>query len=142
MAICSICTNERLREIDRQLLTHKQVKLVAKQFGVTWPALGRHRRLHLPWWNLRRGRPKTIREQLEYLKYELSRLQRLAECGEDIGRAIGAVTAKRQVLELEARLEGKLDATHRKLAFSNRQPEGEFEVVFQGGKAKTVEVKQ
>ena len=79
-------------------------------------------------------------EKLADLEFECRRLQALAEAGEDIGRAINAVTARRQVLELEMRTTGKLDATHSKLMMATRAPEGDYEVEFVGGRAKTKKV--
>jgi len=79
----------------------------------------------------------TVAEQLEDLKFELYRLQILGECGELESGAIAAVNARRSLLELEARLEGKLDATHRKL-LSATAPEGDYEVVFTNGRPRTV----
>jgi transposase-like protein len=141
MAQCSICSHEKAKEINRRLLVGRQVKDIAKEFGFNRQTLRYHRRRHLPW---RRENAKavTVQEQLDELKYELRRLQFLAECGEPIGQAISAVTAQRNVLELEARLAGKLDATHRKLALNGQPIDKSYRVVFTDGVPKTEEVEQ
>jgi hypothetical protein len=82
-----------------------------------------------------------VKEQLEDLKFELRRLQVLGECGESVTGAIAAVNARRQVLELEARLSGLLDAHHKKLILNSQQPTGDYEVTFENGKMRTVETK-
>ena len=140
MAQCQVCSNARAKELNRWLLTGRQVSAVAKEFGFNVQAIRWHRRNHLPYRSRWEKKPVTVSEQLEELKYQLDRLRVLAETGEPIGVAIQAVTAKRMVLELEARLEGKLDATHKKLALASRVPEGNFRVEFTNGKAKTVAV--
>ncbi|MGB2621022.1 MAG: hypothetical protein WA857_21860 [Candidatus Acidiferrum sp.] len=74
------------------------------------------------------------------LKRELWRLQLLAEAGENVSGALQVVRQRQSLLELEARTAGLLDATHKKLILNNRPPSGDFEVVFSGGRPKTVEV--
>jgi hypothetical protein len=141
MAICTVCSDARAKEINRWLLTGRKGPDVAKEFGINVQILRWHRRKHLPYWNPRRPKPVTVGEELAQLKYELSRLA-MPQSGEPIGAAISAVTAKRQVLELEARLEGKLDAHHRKLILNSREPEGSYRVKFENGRARTVEVEK
>ena len=119
------------------LLNDSTVGAVAKQFGFDPQVVGNHLRKHLPWRSRRAPRPQTVLEELELMDLELRRLMILAECGQSIGGAIQALTSRRAVLELKARLQGGLDATHRKLALASRAPEGDFEVVFEGGRAKT-----
>jgi hypothetical protein len=139
MAQCIVCSNPRGKEVNRWLLTGRQITETAKEFGFKPATLSWHRRNHLPWRSRRAPKPQTIMEELELMEFELRTLTVLSQCGEPIGSAIQALTARRAVLELRARLEGRLDATHRKLALANRAPEGDFEVVFSGGKARTVE---
>jgi hypothetical protein len=138
MAQCTICSHEKARDINRLLLTRGQVKAVALEFGLNRGTVFNHLRKHLPWRSRRHPKPATIAEKLEQLEFELRRLQVLAESGESIGAAIQALNARRAVVELEARLEGRLDATHRKLMMAARPPEGNLEVIFENGKPKTV----
>jgi hypothetical protein len=138
MAQCKICAHEKFRDINRLLLTHGQIKAVAVEFGLNRGTVFNHLRHHLPWRSRRHPKAVTVQEQLELLQFELRRLQVLAECGESIGGAVAALRERRAVLELSARLEGKMDATHRKLFLSARPPEGDYEVVFENGKSRTV----
>jgi hypothetical protein len=138
MAQCVICSSEKAAQVNRWLLTGRREKETAAEFGFKVQTLRWHKRRHLPWRSKRTPRPVTVMEELELMEYELRRLTVLAESGHPIGSAVQALTARRSVLELRARLEGKLDGTHRKNALAAR-PAGDFEVVFSGGRAKTVE---
>lgn len=138
MAQCKVCSHSRAKEINRLLLTGTPVARVAKAASMCRGTVWHHFQKHLPWRPQRRPKPVTIQEQIEDLKFELHRLQILGECGEAVGGAVTALRERRQVLELEARLEGKLDATHRKLLTASAAP-GEFEVVFVDGRARTIE---
>jgi hypothetical protein len=142
MAQCTICSHEKARDINRLLLTRGQVRAVAVEFGLNRGTVFNHLRKHLPWRSRRRPKAVTIAEQLEELKFELHRLQILGECGEPIGGAIQALNARRAVVELQARLEGRLDATHRKLMLAARPLEGDYRVEFVGGKPRTVAVEK
>jgi hypothetical protein len=137
MAICGICSSKDAKAINRLLLTGAQCPAVAKQFGLDKLSVSIHKRKHLPWRKSTAAKPETILEELEVMEYELRRLQVLAECGEPIGAAIQALSARRSTLELKARLEGRLDATHRKLALASKPVD--YEVTFEGGRMKTVE---
>jgi hypothetical protein len=138
MAACSICSNPRAKEINRWLLTGRQMGETAKEFGFNRMTMAYHRRKHLPYRSERAPKAVTVVEQLAELKYELDRLRVLAETGEPIGAAISAVTAKRAVLELEARLAGLMDAHHKKLILNSQQPAGDYRVEFVNGRPRTV----
>jgi hypothetical protein len=140
MAQCSACRNPRVKEINRWLLLGRTEKEAAAEFGFKPGILAWHKRKHLPWRSRRRVKVVTIQEQLEEMKFELTRLQVLGQCGESIGGAIQALRERRAVVELEARLEGRLDATHRKLMLAARPPEGDYEVIFENGRPRTVKV--
>lgn len=136
MAQCQICSHPKVKEANRWILTGRREKEAAKEFGFNVQALRWHKRRHLPW-RPRWAKAVTVEEQFELLKYELCRLQILGECGEPIGGAIQAVRERRALLELELRLGDRLSARHAKM-LPGQVPSGEFEVVFQGGRPKTV----
>ncbi len=140
MSACSVCSDPRAKEINRLLLSGRKGTDVAKEFGFVAQTMRWHRRRHLPYRNPRLPKPETVAEHLEVLQYECGRLAVLAECGEKIGPAIQALQAKRQVFELQARMAGRLDATHQRL-LPPQPMAGEFEVVFQNGKPRTIEKK-
>jgi hypothetical protein len=136
--MCVVCVNDKVRVINRRLLMGGRTKAIAAEFGIRLQSLSWHKKRHLPWRSRFAKEPVTVEEQLAFLKLELRRLQILAECGEPIGGAIRAITARRQVLELEARLDHKLGATHRKLFPAEHDLKEDFEVVFTGGSPRTM----
>jgi transposase-like protein len=140
MAQCTICSHEKARDINRLLLTRGQITAVAREYGLNRGTVFNHLRKHLPWRSRRHPRAVTVEEQLEEMKYELRRLQVLGECGESIGGAIQALRERRAVVELEARLAGLTDSTHRKLLLASRPPEGDYKVIFENGRPRTVKV--
>src|SRR6266436_1027908 len=129
MVRCKVCAHSKVREINRLLLTGTSCVKVAKAAGICRPTMWHHRQTCLPWRPERRPKPVTVSEKLADLEFELARLQILGECDEPVSGAIAAVNARRALLELEARLEGKLDSTHRKLLTASAAT-GDFEVVF------------
>ncbi|SRR5216683_3962145 len=138
MAQCKVCSHSRVKEINRLLLTGTPVSRVAKAAAMCRGTVWHHFQKHLPWRPQRRPKAVTVAEKLADLEFDLARLQILGECGEPVSGAIAAVNARRALLELEARLEGKLDSTHRKLLTASAAP-GDFEVVFVDGRARTIE---
>jgi hypothetical protein len=139
MATCSICSDERAKEINRWLLTGRRGSDAAREFGFKAQTMRWHRRRHLPYRD-RQGKPETVTEKLEELTYQLARLQALAECGVRISGAITAIREQRFALELQMRFEGRLDATHRRLLRTAQPLEGDYKVEFVNGKSRTVPV--
>jgi hypothetical protein len=140
--ICGICSNERVREINRAMLLGLTTKAVVEKFGLnTWTAR-QHRKKCLPYRNPRvpKKAAETIPEQVAELKRELWRLQLLAEAGENVSGALAVVRQRQSLLELEARSQGLLDATHKKLLMAGRQVEGDYKVEFIAGRPRTVPV--
>lgn len=143
MALCRICIHEKAKEINRMILGSNQPpKAIATLFKFAVWQVKDHRRKHLPWRNPKRPPAVTVDEQLTDLKLELRRLQVLAECGEHVAEALSVVRERRQMLELEMRAQGRLDATHRKLLLKDRPLEGNYKVEFVNGKPRTVAVKE
>jgi len=140
MAQCSICSSPRVKEVNRWLLTGRQIGHTAKEFGFSWGCVRHHKRHHLPYRSARAPKPATAEEKLADLEYELDRLRVLAECGESVGGALRVVTQQRSLLELQLRKAGHLDATHRKLLLNARPPSGDYQVVFERGRPRTVAV--
>jgi|HubBroStandDraft_1064217.scaffolds.fasta_scaffold417249_1 hypothetical protein len=138
MARCATCSHVKHREINRRLLLGEQAQLVGADFGIKAHTLRYHRRWHLPWRNANAKKPETVQEKLQELEYELHRLQVLGECGEKIGPAIQAATARRNLFELEARMGNLLGATHMKLFPAKTELDQDMEVIFENGRPRTV----
>ena len=92
-----------------------QISKVAREHGLCRGTCWNHFQKHLPWRPQRRPKPITVQEQLEDLKFESRRLQALGETGENVTNALAALRERRALLELEARMAGRLDATHQRL---------------------------
>jgi hypothetical protein len=140
MAQCKICSSEKAKEVNRWILSGRQEKETAAQFGFDKQTIGYHKRHHLPFRSRRVKKAETVDEKFAELEFELSRLRVLALSGEKVGEALRVVIAQRNLLELEMRKEGGLDATHKKLILNAHPPAGDVEVTFQGGRVKAVEV--
>jgi hypothetical protein len=140
MSACRVCSHEKRKDIDRWVLVGRQIEETAEKFKISRSALYWHLRRHLPW-KSRKAKPGvTPKEKLADLDFELRRLQALAECGERISGALRAVTARRNLLELEIRMNGGLDPIHKKLLLATKPPEGDFKVEFIDGRPRTVPV--
>ena len=134
MALCSVCSHVKAREINARLLQGARIKATAEQYGFTFGIVRHHRRYCLPWRSAKTPKPITIDEQLADLKFESERLQFLGEAGVSITGAIQAVKERRALLELEARMEHRTGASHAKL-FPPSPPAGqEFSVEFRDGR--------
>lgn len=142
MANCKICSSKNVREINLRLLQGARLKATAEEFGFTFGMVRHHKRYHLPWRHARTPKAQTIQEKLEELDYELRRLTVLGECGDKIGPAIQAVVARRGVLELTARVENLLGATHRKLFPAKMELDEDMEVIFENGSPRTVTARE
>ncbi len=135
MATCSICRHERHKEIDLALLEMREpVKILAQKFGLSWWVLKAHRTNHLPWLN-RRKPAETVPEKMAELSLELQRLQKLAELGENVTKALAVLRQRQSLLELEMRM-GHQVSSHRKL-LPAKPMDGEesYRVEFRDGQA-------
>jgi hypothetical protein len=138
-ANCQVCMRgPDARNINKHLLCGTPMTVLSRASKIPVEALARHLHNHLPWRKPNFRKAVTIGEQLEDIKFELSRLQILGECGDNVTGAIAALRERRSVLELEARLGGEMDTSHKKMILNNQRPEGDFEVVFVNGRPKTV----
>jgi hypothetical protein len=136
MAQCSICSHERAKEINLWLLRGRQMTAVVAEFGIKKDILRYHRQKHLPWRKHNTPKATTTEGKLAELEFEFARLRALAEAGEKIDGSLRVLVAQRSLLELMLRREGLLDATHRALI---PQPvDGDYAVVFEGGRPRTV----
>lgn len=142
MAQCRICSDPRARQINLKLLTGARIFPTAKEYGYKFGSMRYHRQYHLPYRSAKTPKAQTIQEKLEELDYELARLQILGECGDKIGPAIQAVVARRGVLELTARVENLLGATHRKLFPAKMDLDEDMEVIFENGSPRTVTARE
>jgi hypothetical protein len=137
MLTCLVCLDDRVKEMNRLLLNGWPPKTVGRKFGINAWTMRNHRKRHLPWRHRSQKPGETIEEQRKDLKYELERLQVLAQCGDDVTEALRVIKARQSLLELQMRGEHLLGATHSRL-MPARKPEGDFVVEFEGGRPRTV----
>src|SRR5271168_5025572 len=129
--VCSICTHDKIKEINRALLGGWTVKSVAVKFELNLWSARKHWRRHLPWKD-RHARPAgTVDEQMEDLKLELRRLQILAECGDNVLGPLTVLKQRQSLLELEMRKEHLLGATHKKLFPPPQDTNDHVKVIFE-----------
>jgi hypothetical protein len=115
LSVCQICSHEKNREINFALLRGAMATVTAKKFGVPVQTLCRHRRLHLRL-RLRSSQgksrpPSTLEEKLAAIDADLQRLQLEAECSKgvaNIDAALRVVKARQNLLELEAKIVGRM----------------------------------
>lgn len=116
---CSICTDDRLSEIDEAIASGRSLRDVAKTFGFKKDQVFRHKRAHLPVARLHllteahataeAGRALSL---LERVKKLVERVERLAETAEKDGHAallLQATKELRETYRLEGSLSGELD---------------------------------
>lgn len=140
---CKVCCRRDAKEINRAILTHGQLRKIARAHKLNVAVVFNHAKKHLPWRHrLSKKEPETLQEKLADLSFELRRLQVLGECGEKVGPAVQALNARRTLLEFEARLEGYLDPAAKKalLNLGARKEVPPQKVVFENGRMRTVPV--
>ena len=139
---CNVCQSRDCAKVDVLILHGYADAVIRRDFGMGFPVetLSVHRRKHIPWLD-----PNVEHSEEEVLKFEGERLQWLAECGDDVGKAItvwktrhDAMVARiredRQQRELAARLSGQISGPH-KAQLAAPELAGGFEISFQEGRA-------
>jgi hypothetical protein len=112
---------------------------IAAAAKLTKKSVQNHRTKHLPYRPQNFRKAETVGDQLEDLRFEAQRLQALGECGINVSHAVTALRERRQILELEARMGGNLDATHKRLLNNSKDAAGDVEIVFTNGRPRAVE---
>jgi hypothetical protein len=142
MSVCAVCSHQRVREINTDILMRRRRKEICELYSIGRECLAGHARKHLPYRDPRKKRPVTTQEKLDLLIYELERLQVLAESDPrfDATEAIKVIAARRSLLELEMRAQGMMN-THKPVTFGSPM-EGDHKVVFENGRARTVAVEE
>jgi hypothetical protein len=112
---CSICMDDRRRDIEQAMISGGSYRVVAQRFAVSRDAVVRHRR-HLPAVLTRAQEVKeaangdSLLAQLRDLTSEAKRLKAMAEEAGDYRAALAAVRELCRIVELVAKLSGALDS--------------------------------
>ena len=115
---CTICTHHRRDSMDKQLLRGEQLKSVARHFSVSEDALGRHKR-HMQI-VIAKAAALVDQKDVAYgsallaeigrIRADAERLQLESERRHDVRGALRAIHERLAVVELEAKLSGKIDS--------------------------------
>jgi hypothetical protein len=112
---CTICRNERRREIDEALLRGEPYRLIAGRTGTSTAALARHKQNHIPA-SLATVKAAqdveyagTVFERLKAVNRETVAILQEARAADTPVVALMAVGRIEKQLELEAKLLGQLD---------------------------------
>jgi hypothetical protein len=118
---CTVCSNPKLLNIDRQLLRGDMLKSIANRFHVSEDAVGRHRR-HMRTAMLKAEaaaeKPdliygQTLIDEVKAIKASAERLQLEAEARQDIRAALQAIRERVSIVELQAKLMGEIQTGNR-----------------------------
>src|SRR5690242_8488304 len=114
---CTICHHHRRDAMDKALLRGEQLKAVARRYGVSDDALGRHRK-HMQM-VIAKAAAVVEQKDLAYgsallaeigrIRADAERLQIESERRQDIRGALRAIHERLAVVELEAKLSGKIE---------------------------------
>jgi len=114
---CTICTHHRRDTMDKALLRGEQLKVVARRYGVSDDALGRHRK-HMQM-VIAKAAAQIEQKDLAYgsallaeigrIRADAERLQIESERRRDVRSALRAIHERLAVVELEAKLSGQID---------------------------------
>lgn len=143
--LCSVCAHAKRLEIERAIVAGHSIRALAKQYGLSPSAIGRHRDTHL-----RKALGKAVEEARLDLDVDtlvawtgalhtktLILLER-AELEGDLGNARGFIREARENIVLVARLAGVLDAptvnidARRQVALFARLDETELRALARG----------
>jgi hypothetical protein len=118
---CTVCSNPKLLNIDRQLLRGDMLTSIANRFHVSEDAVGRHRR-HMRTAMLKAEaaaeKPdliygQTLIDEVKAIKADAERLQLEAEGRRDIRGALQAIRERMSIVELQAKLMGEIQTGNR-----------------------------
>ena len=109
-----ICVHQRRKEIEQAILENTPLRLIAKQFGPSFTAVWRHKHHLAPKLVQASNAAKdVVREQLEAeitsLLGKARRLLQAAQRGRNVGPQLQGIGRMQSLLELKAKLCGKLD---------------------------------
>lgn len=123
---CTICTHHRRDGMDKLLLRGEQITVVARRYGVSDDALGRHKK-HM---QLVIAKAATLVDQKDVaygsalmaeigrIRADAERLQLESERRQDVRGALRAIHERLAVVELEAKLSGQIDTSQKSVTIN------------------------
>lgn len=116
---CSICAHKECLEINKALIEGLPYRRIAAQFGVSDPALRRHKEAHLPVSLVKAEAARGVADadallaQVQALGRRAISLLEAAEASGDLRAAVAALREVRSNLELLGRTTGELAAAQK-----------------------------
>src|SRR5437764_7559675 len=116
---CTICVHHRRDSMDKALLRGEQLKSVARRYGVSDDALGRHRK-HMQTVIVKAAAlveqkdlayGSALLAEIARIRADAERLQVESERRQDVRSALRAIHERLAVVELEAKLSGQIDTS-------------------------------
>ena len=112
---CKVCSHPQVDEINRLLISSRNISELSRRFGVPWDSLKRHRELHLPV-KLAKAQKAvevaqagSLLEQVQSLQRKALSILNKAEAAGQLSVALAGIREARSCLELLAKLEGELE---------------------------------
>jgi hypothetical protein len=111
---CNICSHEKLKEINQALIDGQSLRNIAKQYQVSYSAVNRHKKEHLPAALVKAQEAQAVTQadslldQVEALRAKAVNLLEQAENAGDLKTALQGIGQARACLELLAKVRGEL----------------------------------
>ena len=115
---CTVCHHARRDSMDKLLLRGEQINSVARQFSVSPDAIFRHKK-HMQLVMAKAAAVTELKDvaygssllaEIARIRADAERLQLESESRRDLRGALRAIQTRLTVIELEARLTGRIDA--------------------------------
>src|SRR5439155_13785279 len=123
---CTICHHHRRDSVDKALLRGEQLKSVARRYGVSDDALGRHRK-HMQTVIVKAAAlveqkdlayGSALLAEIARIRADAERLQVESERRRDVRSALRAIHERLAVVELEAKLSGQLETAQKNVTIN------------------------
>ena len=111
---CSICEHSQTAKINQALIEGQSLRSIAKKFELSYSAVGRHHKEHLPTALTRAQEAQEVTQadnlldQIEALRAKAVQLLNQAENAGDLKTALAGIGQARACLELLAKVRGEL----------------------------------
>lgn len=113
--VCTVCTHADLQEINRQLVCGEPIADVARKYALSWDAVDRHRKNHLPDALVASPSAEEVTQadnllaQIEQYKTEINEMKDEARAGGNLDLALKAIDRALKAIELQSKVQGLID---------------------------------
>jgi uncharacterized small protein (DUF1192 family) len=112
---CTVCSHPKVSEINQALLGNESYRSIAKHFGASQSAMYRHQQEHLPQALVKAKdalevlSADNLLARVGELEADARRIAAAAEASGDLKIALGGIREMVRIVELMAKLTGRLD---------------------------------